>query len=381
MIALSKKTRRSLIAVSSVLLFSLTLAALLILRPSTAEEQAEEQGVRQVETVYLEYSPVDLFVQGEGFIRSARTLSVQAMVSGRIVETYRGLKSGSRVEKGTLLVRIDDESARNRLALARVELISATASLLSALRSEAPLYARWSDFFSRLPAEDGPLPNLPQVESEREKLLAGTYGVLSAYYTVREQETALSYYRIVAPFSGVLDGDGADLYGTVAPGEVLFTLTDPANLEISLSLSASELSLLDQNRRDVSIRPAGMAQPVQSGELIRMDGVMRRESQRLDLHVSFVNPDGNPRLLPGNYAQVEIPGRRLPAAFLLPRALLNDDGSVNTLEGGRLVQHPVELLAVQGDSAVLGPSLPEGTELILTRLQSPFPGMELERAE
>jgi len=374
-----KKYSRSLFLAGTVIIVSGVIAAFLVLKSSTTDPPERETEARMVETRLLEYTPVEVTVRGEGFIRSARTLSATAMTGGNITSTYMGLKSGVEVGKGQLLVVIDDEAARNDLALARVELIRATASMLSAVKGDGTLYSRWSDFFSLLSTENTPLPPLPEVDSNREKVLAGTFGILSAYYGVREQETLLEYHRVTAPFSGTLDGDGVPLYSAVSPGSPLFTLTDTLNLELTVQLTGEELRMLNPAKRSVRIFQAGSGDESLPGELVRIDNTMQRESQGVNVHIEFRNPESNPSFLPGNYAEVLIPGIRFESAFSLPRTLLNTDGTINTLEEGRLVKYPVEVLTEQADTVILAPTLPEGTELVLSRLQTPLPGMELRR--
>ncbi|WP_319477095.1 HlyD family efflux transporter periplasmic adaptor subunit [Marispirochaeta aestuarii] len=376
-----KRHKRPVVTSAAVLLLCGTLTVYLVINPGKPHASAEKEEARLVETRRLVYEPVAVIIRGEGFIRSSRSLTVTAMTGGRVINTYEGLKSGLEVEAGQELVDIDNEEAANNLALAQMELIRSTASLLSAVKGDGTLYSRWSDFFSLLTPEADDLPPLPAVESDREKLLASNFGVLSAYYGVREAAIQLGYHRVTAPFPGVLEGDGVTLHSNISQGEPLFTLTDPINLELTVALSGEELGMISPDTQVVRIYPGEIRDISLPGRLVRVDKTMQRESQTVKVHIAFRNPDSKPQFFPGNYAEVEIPGISFESAFTLPRALLNADGTVNTFEDGRLVKYPVEILYTQSETVILAPTLPKGSRIVFTRLQSPLQGMALRRIE
>ena len=108
---------------------------------------------------------------------------------------------------------------------------------------------------------------------------------------------------------------------------------------------------------------------------------MDRNSQTINIHIAFENPELNPLFLPGNYAEVEIYGQTIPSTLILPRSLVNGDDTINIYEEGRLKKYSVRILAVQGEKVILAPDLPEGIQIITTRIQKTFEGMELKTQE
>ena len=237
---------------------------------SHPEAPDKTNNVRLVETVSLKYSPCTITVKGQGFITPSRSLVIAGQAGGRVIESCHNLKSGTVVEKGTLLVRLDDEILQNSLSLNRVILIRCTAQLCSALKSEqGALYEKWSAYLKRL--NTGLTPPLPPLDSEREKLLTSTYGVLEAYYEVRDTEENLKDYSLYAPFSGHIEGDGVQLFSIVTPGEPLLTLTDTRELEVSVPLTREELMRLDPLKRDVVIRSTEGNDSCLTGKIQRED--------------------------------------------------------------------------------------------------------------
>ncbi|MDC7234755.1 MAG: efflux RND transporter periplasmic adaptor subunit [Spirochaetales bacterium] len=375
-----QNNKRSIIMIAAVLLLSGGVTAYLIGFSAEVETPEEDKNVRLVQTESLQYESYTLNVTGQGFIEAARTLNLSGNAGGQVIYSYKGLKSGTAVEEGTLLVKLDDELIRNNLALARSGLISSTAQLLSAYKSEGgAAYTRWNSYLKSLNTENGITPPLPEMSSEREKLLLSTYGVLAAYYSVRELEEALEDCQIYAPFSGHISGNGVEEFSFISPGQPLLTLTDTLHLEIAIPLTREELILLETLNPEVQISPADLPEKTTPGRIERQDAVMDRNSQTIDLHIAFENPELDTLFLPGNYADVRIEGRRLDRALILPRALLNSDQTINVFEEGKLKKYPVSVATTKGEYMILEPTLPEGVQIIRTRIQKPFEGMELKR--
>jgi len=374
--------KRSIILIGIILLLSGGVTAYLIGFSAKPDTPEEDRNLRLVDTIPLRYEPHTITVTGQGFIEPSHSLSIASRTNGQVTDSYHELKSGLEVEKGTLLVKLDDKLIRNNLALARVQLISSTAQFASALKSEGgAIYDKWYGYLRSINTETPLIPPLPHLSSEREKLLTSTYGVLGAYYQVRELEDTISHYTIYAPFSGHISGDGVELYSFVSPGQSLLTLTDTTHLEMSIPLTREELIHLDEVQSQAVIKSAGTENGILQGAVVRRDAVMDRNSQTVNIHVAFENPELNPLFLPGNYAEVEIYGQTIPRTLILPRSLVNGDDTINIYEEGRLKKYSVRVLAIQGEKVILAPDLPEGIQIITTRIQKPFEGMELKTQE
>ena len=379
-----KKHRNNVYIIVGLLVISAGITAALIGFSAEPEKPENTEEGRLVETESLTYTPYTLNINGKGFIRSSRSLNIPSMVSAKVKTTSGdGLKSGRTVSKGEMLIELDDESARNSFSLARVELIQATASLLSTIKTETSdsVYLKWNSYLKELNHHNSTIPVLPDADSEREQLLTSTFGVLSAYYQAREKERFLSYYSVRAPFDGSIVGDGVEPENYVTPGATLLNLTDTVHLEVSVPLTREEIILLDKENKSVVIRPAGFSGGKSlTGVRTRQDAVMDKDSQTMDIHIRFDNPEAYPLLLPGNYAEISFSGHTLDKAYQIPRALINSDNTINVYKDGKLSFEPVEIEAVQDDSVILKPTIPEGTRIILTRIQKPFPGMVLKEA-
>ena len=70
-------------------------------------------------------------------------------------------------------------------------------------------------------------------------------------------------------------------------------------------------------------------------------------------------------------------GKVLRDVAPVPRHLLDADGYVLTMEDGTLARQPVDVVAYQGDAALVRNTVPEGTAFITTILQKPLVGMNI----
>ena len=112
------------------------------------------------------------------------------------------------------------------------------------------------------------------------------------------------------------------------------------------------------------------------GKITRKETNLDRNSQTLNVYVSFNNGKMNPYFLPGNYVNLKIEGKHLDNVAAIPRNLLNDDGFVYTIESGKLAKKEVDLITVQGNKAII-----KNTVLVTTILQKPLVGMEIQSSE
>ena len=117
------------------------------------------------------------------------------------------------------------------------------------------------------------------------------------------------------------------------------------------------------------------------GKITRKETNLDRNSQTLNVYVSFNNGKMNPYFLPGNYVNLKIEGKHLDNVAAIPRNLLNNDGFVYTIESGKLAKKEVDLITVQGNKAIIKNTIPENTVLVTTILQKPLVGMEIQSSE
>lgn len=225
-----------------------------------------------------------------GSLAAARRTVVSARILARIEEVR--VRAGDEVKAGDLLVRLEAGDLEARLAQVRDALEAARARLELA-RTEA---GRARSLFSR------GIITQQRLDQAETALRAAEAEVRRLEEAEREAGTALSYATIRAPVSGRVIDRLAEPGETVAPGEPLLTIYDPATLRAEVPVRESLAVRLTPGERlavEVPALAARFEGPIQ--EIVPF-----AEPGARTLLVKVDLPD-DPRLYAGLFARVEVP--------------------------------------------------------------------------
>jgi multidrug efflux pump subunit AcrA (membrane-fusion protein) len=346
----------------------------------STEKQSARRDVtpepRAVETQVLAFGDLTLQVEGDGVVESERMLNYVSEASGVVLFAKNDLKDGTYVREGEVVVRIDSRDVENDLYALRSDFLNAVASVLPELQlDDARIYRRWFDYFNTLDINTS-VPDLPEITNAQEKIKISTKNIIGQYYAVRNQEILLSKHTIQAPFDGYISSSGVIENSFVSVGQQLFALSDPKNLVVTVPLLIEESKALDFSRAPrVAVYADEGSEEMKIGHVTRKETLVDRNSQTLNVYVTFSNGDLNPHFLPGSYVHVSIDGKTLQNVAPVPRHLLDADNFVFTMEDGTLGRQELELVGYQSDLAIVRNSVPDETVIVTTILQKPLIGM------
>lgn len=168
--------------------------------------------VRTIETPIVETAV--------GTVRAVQETAVGSRILARVAEVR--VRAGQEVEKGELLVRLDDTDLQARLRQADASVAAARAA-----RDQARVeYDRVADLFQRSMAA--------KIEMDRvDAALKTAEAELNRAEQARhEAQAVLAYAEIVAPSAGRVVDKRVEEGDTVAPGQVLLTLYDPSRMQL-----------------------------------------------------------------------------------------------------------------------------------------------------
>jgi RND family efflux transporter MFP subunit len=298
--------------------------------------------------------------------------------NGRVTFAKNDLKDGTFVRMGEMLVAIDSRDVANELYGLRSDFMNAVASVLPELRlDDARIYKRWFDYFNALDI-DKAIPDLPEITNAQEKMKVSTKDIIGKYYSVRNQEILLSKHSIRAPFDGYVSSNGVIENSFVSIGQQLFTLTDPKNVVVSVPLLVEESQSIDfSSVPKVAIFADESSEEQKAGKILRKETMVDRNSQTVNVYVSFTNKELDPNFLPGSYVHVAIQGKLLRDVAPVPRHLLDSQNFIFTLEDGTLSRQQLEVVAYQGDQAIVRNTASGETIVVTTILQKPLVGMDI----
>jgi RND family efflux transporter MFP subunit len=365
-------------AVPAILLVGLFAMQALGSTKKEANKRAAPPEARAVETQRVQFADLKLQVEGNGVVESERTLNMISEANGRVTFAKNDLKDGTFVRMGEMLVAIDSRDVANELYGLRSDFMNAVASVLPELRlDDARIYKRWFDYFNALDI-DKAIPDLPEITNAQEKMKVSTKDIIGKYYSVRNQEILLSKHSIRAPFDGYVSSNGVIENSFVSIGQQLFTLTDPKNVVVSVPLLVEESQSIDfSSVPKVAIFADESSEEQKAGKILRKETMVDRNSQTVNVYVSFTNKELDPNFLPGSYVHVAIQGKLLRDVAPVPRHLLDSQNFIFTLEDGTLSRQQLEVVAYQGDQAIVRNTASGETIVVTTILQKPLVGMDI----
>ena len=159
----------------------------------------------------------------------------------------------------------------------------------------------------------------------------------------------------------------------------MYTLSDARNVEIAVPLLVEEVNLLNFSSPPVvRVFPDKNEEEIIYGKIYRKETLLNRNSQTLNVYVTFQNSKLNSYFLPGNYVRVRIEGQKLKDVAKIPRYVVDNESHIYTMEDGKLARRKIELVTIQKDVAIIKNTIPEELELVTTILQKPLVGMNIK---
>ena len=345
----------------------------------TSNKHEVEPEVRLVETSTVNFGDLVLEIEGNGIVESKKTLNIISEATGPVIFAKNDLKDGTFVKKGEIILEIDSREVENSLYTLRSEFLNAIALVLPEIKIEdQATYNKWYEYFHSLDLKNT-TPELPEILNSQENIKLSTRNVFSKFYAVKNQEILLSKYKIIAPFSGYIKSNGVVEGSYVSRGIHLCTLADAVNVEIAVPLLTEEVNLINfSSPPEVKIFPDKHEGEIIKGKIYRKETLLNRNSQTINVYVSFTNNRLNTYYLPGNYVKVKIEGSFLKDVAKIPRHIVDNNNFIYTMEDGKLARKKVELVTIQGNNAIIKKSDNEEMQIVTTILQKPLIGMRIK---
>lgn len=296
----------------------------------------EAEALNRVETRLVEaqnFSPSQIV---QGGLQPVRAVEISSQTSARVVELATYL--GEQVERGQILIGLDQESRPAQLKQAEAELALREAEL----RAGEALYKR--DLLS---------------QTEYMRLQSMVAAALAQRDLASLQ---LEHTRIRAPFDGIVNALPTEEGDLVQVGQPLATLVDVSSLELNAYIPQQKVFSLRPGLEVTATLLDGTLLP---GVLTFVASQADTETRSFRVEARIDNPDK--LRIAGASATLEIALPRQLAHRVSPsQLLLQDTGelAVAIVNKARRVEHlPVKLLSFDPSGVWVG-GLPEKVELI-----------------
>ena len=311
-----------------------------------------------------------------GLVEAINSVDVVPEVSGEIKKVL--FVSGSFVNQGDVLVKIDDEKYKATYALREAELESAKANFTRAERD----YTRQQSLSK-------------QNIASKATYDAAESAYLQAKAAVQQAEASLELARIdldrtniKAPISGfigkALESEGNYVVATskpvakvvqMDPIRVMFSLTDKEflNLKKYYDQKATNIRIILPNDE---ILESSLLNSFSNNEI-------NKNTATIALYAELANKDG--LLIPGNYVQISLFSEQTKPQLIIPQeAILQDQmGNYVMVVNDEDVAEPkrVSLGKIIGDKQVVKSGLEKGDKVIVQGLQRVQGGVKVKSTQ
>lgn len=277
-----------------------------------AKEKKEktEQVAPVTEVVPVEKGKLSSTVKIPGELIPFRDVEIYAKENSFVKKIY--VDVGSEVKEGQLLVSMDAPEITSRLLEAESRLKGQEAIFTAAKAN----YDRLIET-SKTPGTISPN-DLDQAVARKNAEQSQLQALKSAYNVIADTR---SYLEIRAPFTGVISSRNVSLGAYVGPAGKgsalpLFILQEQAKLRLVVSVPEAYTGLM-QEQGEVSFTVKSQPNEKFKAKISRMAGSLdtRLRSERIEMDV--INKDK--KLLPGAYAEVNLPLPSSDSSFIVPR--------------------------------------------------------------
>ena len=257
-------------------------------------------------TATAELREVELATTAEAVVEAVRQSTVSAQVSGRIVDIRFDV--GDRVEKGAVILRIDERAASQAVAASEAQVREAEAALVNARAQFERTRQLLAQKFVSQAALDKAEADYKAAESRMKATLAGAGAAA----------TEKSFTTIVAPYSGVVSARHVQLGEMASPGKALLTGFDPTGLRVVATVPSAQVPAIQAGAR-ARIEVPSLARWV---DVKSVTVVPSADPRTHTTQVRLELPDNAKGLLPGVFARAHFVTGRAPRLMVPREAVL-----------------------------------------------------------
>ena len=381
--------------------------AMMMANPITPDRLEVDEQRTPVKVLEITHTTEQVVVEAQGTVMAAQQVQVRPEVSGRIVKLSPSLVPGGRFAAGEMIAAIDDRDYRAQLAARQEAVARARLALRQEQARQALAEEEWQLLEGSVTTEESNrelVLRVPQIEQAEASLAAAESALAKA-------ELDLERCTMRAPFNAVVLREQVDRSQLVGPQTEVATLAGTDAYWVQVSLPVEHLAWIEipggrgttaaaapaDGSTAAIVHRAGAVEIRRQGQVERLLGDVDPAGRMARLLIVIDDPlnlrgeAGELPLLIGSYVTVEIRGRTIEDAVVIPRRALREvrsDGDGGAREGlwimdadDRLEVRNAEVVWRTEETMILSDTLADGERLITSTLATPIDGMKLAVVE
>ena len=325
--------------------------------------------IKDAYTTKVKNGSYQVQIPSDGVLRAYKRIQITARVQG-ILKTIKPLfKSGQDYKSGQNIAVIESTEYRANVIAQRAALYNLITSVLPDLELDFPeAYLKWNSYLKRFNLEK-PVPPLP-VMNDKVKLFVSGRGIISSYYSLQNLEKTLTFYKIKAPFNGVLVQANITEGSLIRPGQVLGEYIAPGDYELMVALPKSYVSNISKGA-EVKVKSIDTNQSF-TGEVSRINAKVNSQTQSVEVYIRIKDKN----LKEGMYMEAQIEAMEFSNVFALDRGLINGSKELFAVRENKLISLKINPIHYTETQAIVE-GLAEGEEIISQPIIGAYNGMEI----
>lgn len=320
---------------------------------------------------HVENGNTPITITTSGNLTAKNRLELFAEVQGIFIRSSRPFKPGTWFKKGETLLELDKKEEIIGLKAQKSSFYNQLVLLIPDLKLDYPdAVGKWEEYVRQYDVNH-PLGELPETETEKEKLFLSGRNIYTAYYNVQNLEVQLTNYTIRAPFSGVLTEALADPGTLVRPGQKLGEFINTGVYELEVAINTAYGDLLGVGKTVVLHNIERTKK--WKGKVVRVNSLVDPTSQTIP---TFIQLSGE-GLKEGMYLEADVTAKEEADTYELNRKLLVENDKLFIVRDSVLDLIQIEPIFFK-DDAVVVKGLPNGTALVTKAIPGAYVGMPVK---
>ncbi len=223
-----------------------------------------------------------------GSVEAANTANLSTRNSGYVDRVLVSL--GDKVQKGELLIKINNADLSAKLAQSKANVAEAQAAYQTAKKD----YERYQSLFNKKSATQ------KELDDMQANFKMAQARLNAAQEMKKEVQAQFSYTNIKAPFKGLVTSKNIQEGDLANPGQVLMRLEGEKTLQIVAMVPESQINSIQKNKK-ASVIISSIEQELK-GEVVEMSPSAQNTGGQYLVKVKLLNPSQN--IKPGMFARV-----------------------------------------------------------------------------
>ncbi len=358
---------------------------MLYLTRPTATKQEVDPPVPTVSVIDLQPADHRVTIEAFGTVVPARQVTLQAQISGRIIEQHPSLVPGGVLTEGSEVLKIDPTDYELRVKQEEVALESAKASFELERGQQVVAAKEWELLKDEIEAPQ----DMADFALRKPQQRVAQANVEAASNRLALARLDLERTSLAAPFNALVLNESVELGQLISPQTAVATLVGTDLFWVQVSVPIDRLSRIHfadesgQGGSPAEILAEQSTTAPRQGRALRLLGDLSDRGRMARILVGVDDPlglssgkDRSSPVLLNSYVRVVIGAGMLHDVYEIPRVALRENQRVWVRDAdGRLQIRRVDVRWRMENSVLATDGFEPGDQLIVSRLAEIVPGM------